>query len=115
MVQQHTLSHTVVLEVSADDIWEVSKQLDEILRALEPEYFTKSTFIEGIAGEPGSIRLIKPGSGDPRYPYLKTIKVVGPGAVEGTSDAVWTVTYIAAGNAGPPESHKQMYISKCAK
>jgi hypothetical protein len=37
MVQQHTLSHTVVLEVSADDIWEVSKQLDEILPALEPE------------------------------------------------------------------------------
>jgi hypothetical protein len=26
-------------------------------------YFTKSTFIEGIAGEPGSIRLIKPGPG----------------------------------------------------
>ncbi len=49
-------------------------------------------------------------NGDPHYPYLKTIKVVGPGAVEGTSDAVWTVTYIAAGNAGPPESHKQMYI-----
>jgi hypothetical protein len=63
MVQQHTLSHTVVLEVSAGDIWEVSKQLDEILPALEPEYFTKSTFIEGIAGEPGSIRLIKPGPG----------------------------------------------------
>ncbi|CAK9868865.1 unnamed protein product [Sphagnum jensenii] len=143
MVQQHTLSHTVVLEVSADDIWEVSKQLDEILPALEPEYFTKSTFIEGIAGEPGSIRLIKRGPavpmagelwerldfsddatktmgvltliGDPHYPHLKTIKVVGPGAVEGTFDAVWTVTYIAAGNAGPPESHKQMYKSKCAK
>ncbi|CAK9203688.1 unnamed protein product [Sphagnum troendelagicum] len=285
---QHTLSHTVVLEVSADDIWEVSKQLDEILPALEPEYFTKSTFIEGFPGEPGSIRLVKPGpavphagewkerldfldeeskssrftiiggdprynnvtsvikcvatgksstevtwtctyepvgdapapehmkegvvqvlktlekavksrqtlthtetfdaspdavwkavhnldnivpkylpdvfesatnisgqyygkpggirivkfgpavptagevwerldfsddatktmgvsllKGDPRYPYLKTIKVVGPGAVEGTADAVWTVTYIAAGNAGPPESHKHMYMQVC--
>ncbi len=51
--------------------------------------------------------------GDPRYPYLKAIKVVGPGAVEGTCDAVWTVTYIATGNAGPPESHKQMYIRVC--
>jgi len=51
--------------------------------------------------------------GDPRYPYLKTIKVVGPAAVEGTTDAVWTVTYIAAGNAGPPESHKHMYIQVC--
>jgi hypothetical protein len=53
--------------------------------------------------------------GDPRYPYLKTIKAVGPGgAVEGTTDAVWTVTYIAAAaNAGPPQSHKQMYIQVC--
>jgi hypothetical protein len=51
--------------------------------------------------------------GDPRYPYLKTIKVVRPGAVKGTTDAVWTVTYIAAGNAGPPQSHKQMYIQVC--
>ncbi len=71
---QHTLSHSVVLEVSADDIWEVSKQVDEILPALEPEYFTKSTFIEGIAGEPGSIRLVKPGPGItnhiPNYPLV---------------------------------------------
>jgi hypothetical protein len=71
---QHTLSHSVVLEVSADDIWEVSKQLDEILPALEPEYFAKSTFIEGIAGEPGSIRLVKPGPGitndKPTYPLV---------------------------------------------
>jgi hypothetical protein len=51
--------------------------------------------------------------GDPRYPYLKTIKVVAPGAVESTTDAVWTVTYIAAGNAGAPQSHKQMYIQVC--
>jgi hypothetical protein len=71
---QHTLSHTVVLEVSADDIWEVSKQLDEILPALEPEYFTKSTFVEGFPGEPGSIRLVKPGPGItiyiPKYPLV---------------------------------------------
>ncbi|CAK9263553.1 unnamed protein product [Sphagnum jensenii] len=285
---QHTLSHTQVLEVSADDLWEVSKQIDEILPALEPDYFTRSTYIEGIAGEPGSIRLVKPGpavphaiewkehldffdeetksrgytitggdprynnvtnviksvacgklstevtwtctyepvgdaptpehlkegvikvlktlekavksrqtlthtetfdaspnavwkavyklddflpkylpdvfvpvtnlsgeyygkpggirivkfgpaaprtgefwervdffddatrtmsvsllKGDPRYPYLKTTKVVSPGAVEGTTDAVWTAAYIAAGNAGPPESHKGMYIEVC--
>jgi hypothetical protein len=64
---QHTISHSVVLEVSAADIWEVSKQLDEILPALEPEYFTKSIFIEGIAGEPGSIRLVKPGPGITTY------------------------------------------------
>jgi hypothetical protein len=57
----------VVLEVSADDIWEVSKQLDEILPALEPEYFTKSTFIEGIVGEPSSIHLVKPGPSITNY------------------------------------------------
>jgi hypothetical protein len=51
--------------------------------------------------------------GDPRYPYLKSTKVVGPGAVKGTTDAVWTATYIAAGNAGPPENHKGMYIEVC--
>jgi hypothetical protein len=65
---QHTLSHTEVLEVSADDLWEVSKQIDEILPALEPDYFTKSTYIEGIAGEPGSISLVKPGPGITTYP-----------------------------------------------
>ncbi|KAH9536468.1 hypothetical protein CY35_16G001100 [Sphagnum magellanicum] len=285
---QHTLSHTEVLEVSADDLWEVAKQFDEILPALEPDYFTPSTYIEGIAGEPGSIRLVKPGpavphaiewkerldffdeetkthgntviegdprynnvtrvmkwtasgkssteatltltyepvgdapppehfkegfikvtktlekavksrqtlthtetfdaspdavwkavyklddflpkylpdvfvpvtnltgeyygkpggirivkfgpaaprtgefwervdffddatrtmsvsllKGDPRYPYLKTTKVVSPGAVKGTTDAVWTATYVAAGNAGPPESHKGFFIEVC--
>jgi hypothetical protein len=64
---QHTLSHTEVLEVSADDLWEVAKQFDEILPALEPDYFTTSTYIEGIAGEPGSIRLVKPGPGITTY------------------------------------------------
>jgi len=64
---QHTLSHTQVLEVSADDLWDISKQIDEILPALEPDYFTRSTYIEGIAGEPGSIRLVKPGPGITTY------------------------------------------------
>lgn len=66
MVQQ-TLSHTLVVDVPVDDLWEVAKQFDEILPALEPDYFTKTTYIKGVAGEPGSIRLIKPGPGITTY------------------------------------------------
>ncbi len=58
----HTVSHTELLQCSANDMWEAGKHADEILPALVPDYFTKSVFLEGH-GEPGSIRIVKMGPG----------------------------------------------------
>ncbi len=58
----HTVSHTELLQCSADGIWEACKHADEILPALMPDYFTKSVFLQG-QGEPGSIRIVKMGPG----------------------------------------------------
>jgi hypothetical protein len=60
MVQ--TMSHTEVLQCSADDIWGACKRADDILPNLMPDFFTKSVFLQGH-GEPGSIRIVKLGPG----------------------------------------------------
>ncbi len=33
-----------------------------------------------------------------------------PGAAAGTTDAVWTATYVPVGDMGPPEQSKQIAI-----
>ncbi len=58
----HTMSHTEVLQCSADDIWGACKHADDILPRLMPDFFTKSVFLQGH-GEPGSIRIVKLGPG----------------------------------------------------
>jgi hypothetical protein len=139
---RQTLTHTETFDASPEAVWKAVHNLDNIVPKYLPDVFESATNISGqYYGKPGGIRIVKFGpalpmagevwerldfsddatktmgvsllKGDPRYPYLKTIKVVGSGAVEGTADAVWTVTYIAAGNAGPPESHKHMYMQVC--
>ncbi len=65
----HTFSHTEPLQCSADGIWEACKHVDEFLAALMPDYFTKSTFLQGH-GEPGSIRIVKTGPGIDLHPAV---------------------------------------------
>lgn len=57
-----TISHTEVLQVRADELWEAVKQADTLMRANMPEFFAKSEYVQGN-GEPGSIRVIILGSG----------------------------------------------------
>jgi hypothetical protein len=136
MVQQ-TLSHTLVVDVPVDDLWEVAKQFDEILPALEPDYFTKTTYIKGVAGEPGSIRLIKPGPAvphaherkdrldffdeetkthgntvledDPRYNNVTNV-MKWRASGKSSTEATLTLTYEPVGDAPPPEHFKEGFI-----
>jgi hypothetical protein len=48
--------------------------------------------------------------GDPRYHYLSFVYKFVPGAAAGTTDAIWTATYVPVGDAGPPEDSKQIAI-----
>jgi hypothetical protein len=57
-----TLSHTAVLQASADELWEACKHVDAIFCDLLPEYFVKVEYEQGH-GEPGSIRVITTGPG----------------------------------------------------
>lgn len=67
-----TLSHSVVLQAPAEDIWEACKHADKILCDLMPEYFAKTEFLQGH-GEPGSIRVITMGPGV--YEILSTVAI----------------------------------------
>jgi hypothetical protein len=58
----HTLSHTEPLQCSADDMWEAVKYSNVLLPAIDPDYITKSFYLEGY-GEPGSIRILQLGPG----------------------------------------------------
>lgn len=57
-----TISHTEVLQVRADELWEAAKQVETLLPAYMPDSFKKSEYLQGN-GEPGSIRVITLGSG----------------------------------------------------
>jgi hypothetical protein len=48
--------------------------------------------------------------GDPRFHYLSLVMKFLPGAAAGTTDAVWTATYVPVGDMGPPEQSKQIAI-----
>jgi hypothetical protein len=41
--------------------------------------------------------------GDPRYHYFSAVMKFVPGAAAGTTDAMWTATYVPVGDMGPPE------------
>ncbi|CAK9234183.1 unnamed protein product [Sphagnum troendelagicum] len=103
----HTVSHTEVLQCSADDMWEAGKYADVILPTLVPDYFTKSVFLEGH-GEPGCFALLRwdleridkiddanktlsttVSEGDPHYSSFSAEIPVGDTRCE----AVWTATY----------------------
>jgi len=137
VLSRKTLSHTEVLDASPDAIWEACKHADELLLKEMPEFFASFTFLQGH-GEPGSIRVVKMGpavphagevkeridfidvankalgytvlEGDPRYHYLSFVFKFVPGAAAGTTDAIWTATYVPVGDAGPPEDSKQIAI-----
>ncbi|CAK9865513.1 unnamed protein product [Sphagnum jensenii] len=137
VLSRKTLSHTEVLDASPDAIWEACKHADELLPKAMPEFFASSTFLQGN-GEPGSIRVIKMGpavphagevkerldffddagktlgytvlEGDPRYHYFSAVMKFVPGAAAGTTDAIWTATYVPVGDMGPPEHIKGIAI-----
>ncbi len=44
--------------------------------------------------------------GDPRYHYFSAVMKFVPGAAAGTTDAIWTATYVPVGDMGPPEHIK---------
>jgi hypothetical protein len=137
VLARKTLSHTEVLDASPDAIWEASKHADELLPKAIPEFFASFKYVQGH-GEPGSIRVVKMGpavpdagevkerldffddankalgytvlEGDPRFHYLSLVMKFLPGAAAGTTDAVWTATYVPVGDMGPPEQSKQIAI-----
>ncbi|XP_024392222.1 uncharacterized protein [Physcomitrium patens] len=128
-----TISHTEVLQVRADELWEAVKQADTLMRANMPEFFAKSEYVQGN-GEPGSIRVIILGSaiphvgqikervdkfddatmtmaatvleGDPRYSsFSEQVQLVPKGD---TTEATWTAKYEPVGDMGPPEEKKAL-------
>ncbi|CAK9203658.1 unnamed protein product [Sphagnum troendelagicum] len=131
----HTMSHTEVLQCSADDIWGACKHADDILPHLMPDFFTKSVFLQGH-GEPGSIRIVKLGPAAPHAAEVKermdtfddATKTLGYTVLEGdrryssfsaqmkfvpagkTTEAIWTATYEPVGDMGPPEHIKQIVV-----
>ncbi|CAM6016947.1 unnamed protein product [Sphagnum balticum] len=137
VLARKTLSHTEVLDASPDAIWEACKHADELLPKAMPEFFASSTFLQGH-GEPGSIRVVKMGpavphagevkermdffddankalgytvlEGDTRYHYFSAVMKFVPGAAAGTTDAMWTATYVPVGDMGPPEHIKAIAI-----
>ncbi|CAM6063607.1 unnamed protein product [Sphagnum tenellum] len=48
--------------------------------------------------------------GDPRYHYFSAVMKFIPGAAAGTTDAIWTATYVPVGDMGPPEHIKGIAI-----
>ncbi len=48
--------------------------------------------------------------GDPRYHYFSVVEKFVPGAAAGTTDAIWTATYVPVGDMGPPENIKEITI-----
>ncbi len=48
--------------------------------------------------------------GDPRYHYFSAVMNFVPGAAAGTTNAVWTATYVPVGDMGPPEHIKGIAI-----
>ncbi|CAM6034805.1 unnamed protein product [Sphagnum compactum] len=130
-----TMSHTEVLQCSADDIWGACKHADDILPHLMPDFFTKSVFLQGH-GEPGSIRIVKLGPAAPHAAEVKermdtfddATKTLGYTVLEGdrryssfsaqmkfvpagkTTEAIWTATYEPVGDMGPPEHIKQIVV-----
>lgn len=127
-----TLSHTEILQCSADDIWEACRHADEILSHQMPEYFAKSEFEKGH-GEPGSIRVITMGPAIKHAGRVKermdkfddATKTLGYTVLEGdksyssfsaemqfaqqkdgTTAGTWTAKYEPVGEAGPPEHVK---------
>jgi hypothetical protein len=129
------MSHTEVLQCSADDIWGACKHADDILPHLMPDFFTKSVFLQGH-GEPGSIRIVKLGPAAPHAAEVKermdtfddATKTLGYTVLEGdrryssfsaqmkfvpagkTTEAIWTATYEPVGDMGPPEHIKQIVV-----
>jgi hypothetical protein len=51
--------------------------------------------------------------GDPRYHYLNIVIKFVPGAAAGTTDGIWTATYVPVGDMGPPEDNKEIAILVC--
>jgi hypothetical protein len=48
--------------------------------------------------------------GDPRYHYFSVVLKFVPGTVAGTTDAMWTATYVPVGDMGPPKHIKGIAI-----
>lgn len=64
----HTLSHTEVLNCSAEDAWECCKHSDKVLPDLLPEFFAKAEILEGNGG-PGTLRALHFGPGIVAFPF----------------------------------------------
>lgn len=130
----HTISHTEVLQCSAEDAWECCKHSDKVLPDLLPEYFAKAEILEGNGG-PGTIRALHFGpaiphdgaakerldkvddatktltytvlEGDPRYTnFTGEVQFVAKGEKE--TEATWTGKYDPVGDAPPPEHIKNI-------
>jgi len=48
--------------------------------------------------------------GSPGYHYFNVGLKFSPGATAGTTDAIWTATYVPMADMGPPEHVKDVYI-----
>lgn len=128
---EKTFSHTEVLRGNADDVWEACKHGVAFLPDLAAEYFTKAEYERGW-GEPGSISVFHFASALPGARKVKQhVDVVDDNsrtlaytviegdissyssfkvelkfipAGESETEAIWTVKYVPVGEAGPPES-----------